>query len=184
MVNAWMNSRLEHKKSKVTRKRLPYTRIKRLSHSRQIPGNILMSDSAPQITTLKPVVLPDNHRVIMQMVVENLPESDTGSACAVNSNSPPYSPSNIQLFADTTDLTSPDGSNKISYPDVELSIFDSKRREVASLLIIEHREPVTDLTLHLRSPKPEEQYTASAKITLDNEVIEVVEVPFTLNPVE
>jgi hypothetical protein len=63
-----------------------------------------------------------------------------------------------------------------------MSILDSQRREVASLIIIEHREPRTALTLHLRAPDVQEQYTARAAIIFNQEILDVVEIPFTLHP--
>jgi hypothetical protein len=66
------------------------------------------------------------------------------------------------------------------FPDIELSIFNSDQQEVASLLIIEHKESFTALTLHLRSPQADGRYTARAKMTHDNKTLEIVEVPFTL----
>jgi hypothetical protein len=141
-----------------------------------------MTDNPPKITTLQPVVLPDRRRITMQMVVDNLPASGAGGSCGVNFESTMTPAPNIQLFPDNTELT--DATADVTYPDIELSIVDSSRREVASLLIIEHREPVTSLTLHLRSPQPQEQYTACARMTLNNETLEVVEVPFSLGQAE
>ena len=69
-----------------------------------------------------------------------------------------------------------------SYPDVHLSVLDSQRREVASLIIIEHREPRTALTLHLRAPNPQERYIARAAIIFNQATLDVAEIPFTLHP--
>jgi hypothetical protein len=126
----------------------------------------------PKISLLNPIVLPDNRRVTMEMIVDNLP----GGAANVISffDTPPPS------AAFGPGATGSDASH--DYPNVVLSILDSDGREVASLLIVEHREPHTSLTLHLRAPNPTGRYTARAAMTLHDETLEVVDVPFTLNP--
>lgn len=68
------------------------------------------------------------------------------------------------------------------YPNLELSILNSRRQQVASLFIVEHKERATSLTLHLRQPELSEQYTARAEMTYLDEIIDVVETPFTLHP--
>jgi hypothetical protein len=124
------------------------------------------------ITLLQPVVLPDNRRVRMEMVVENLP----GDSFA-----------NVNLFMPDVSggaAARPDPHAPSLYPNVELSILDSQRREVTSLFIVEHKERQTALTMHLPAPDPEEQYTARAEMTYQDETLQVVEVPLRLNPVD
>ncbi len=75
----------------------------------------------------------------------------------------------------------PDLDSPSPYPNVELAIMNSQQQIVATLFIVEHREPFTSLTMHLRAPDASEQYTAQAKITHQDKVLDVVEVPFTLN---
>jgi hypothetical protein len=77
----------------------------------------------------------------------------------------------------------PDPHAPSPYPNVELSILNSRRQQVASLFIVEHKENHTDLTLHLPQPEPPEQYTARAEMTYNEETIDVLEVPFRLNQV-
>lgn len=144
-----------------------------------------MTQNLPKITALNPVVLPDNRRVIMEMVIENLPNAGAGSSCAVNFFDAPPAPEG------TFELNTPPagGGNgntppaPSEYPDVELSILNGRRQEVAGLLIVEHKEAVTSLTLHLRAaPNPAETYTARAQMTLNQQSIATVETPFELNP--
>jgi hypothetical protein len=130
-----------------------------------------MADRKPTITILQPTVFPDNRRVQMEMVVENLPGD---SFAAVNLFMPDISGGPPR----------PDPNAPSPYPNVELTILDSQRREVASLFIVEHKERETALTMHLPAPDPNEQYTARAEMTYQNETLQVVEAPFRLNPVD
>jgi hypothetical protein len=66
------------------------------------------------------------------------------------------------------------------YPDLTLSILDQHGNEVATAFIIEHKEPDLDFTLHLRAFDPGDTYMARAEMTLKDEVIQVVQVPFEL----
>lgn len=143
-----------------------------------------MKDNSPKITSLKPVVLPDNRRVIMELIVDNLP-SINGEPFGIDFYETPPT-SKLPLSTDKVseaEASSPSNRHQSKYPDIELSIFDSNQQEVASLLIVEHKEPFTSLTLHLRSPQIDECYTARAEMTYNNETLEIVEVPFTLEPV-
>lgn len=141
-----------------------------------------MTKNTPKIAVLNPVVLPDNRRVMMEMVVENLPNTGAGGSCAINFFDAPASPGTAQL-----DVPPPAGNGDSArtpseYPDVELSILNGKRQEIASLLIVEHKEAVTSLTLHLRTaPDAADTYTARAHMTLNQQPIATVEVPFELN---
>ncbi|RMF02659.1 MAG: hypothetical protein D6768_07710 [Chloroflexi bacterium] len=143
-----------------------------------------MTKNIPKITVLNPVVLPDNRRVMMEMVVENLPNAGAGSSCAVNFfDAPPVSPGTVQPDVPPAAGNGDAARTPSEYPDVELSILNGQRQEIASLLIVEHKEAVTSLTLHLRSvPNPADTYTARAHMTLNQQPIATVEVPFELNP--
>jgi hypothetical protein len=144
-----------------------------------------MEDNPPKIRSLKPVVLPDNRRVTMELVVDNLPSVFSGSFGIDLYDTPPASKLSFSAEKDTKIETNlPGDRHQSQYPDIELSIFNSDRQEVASLLIVEHKEPFTALTLHLRSPQANDHYTARAKMTHNNETLEVVEVPFTLEPAD
>ena len=130
-----------------------------------------MTQDKPRIASLKPVVFEDQRRVTLEMVVQGLPSTI----------------SNIMFMPDLSDTPparppKPDqGSTASPYPNVELSIFNSRRQQVASLFIVEHKEMHTSLTLHLSSPDPQEHYIARAEMTFNDETIDVVEVPFVLN---
>ena len=130
-----------------------------------------MSEIIPKITRLQPIVLPDKRRVSLEMVVENLPSSA----------------SNIMLTMPDTLDTAPTAPRKPNpdepspYPNISLSILNSRRQEVAHLFIVEHKEPQTALTLHLRTPELEEHYTARAEMTHNEQVLDVVEVAFSLS---
>ncbi len=112
---------------------------------------------------------------MMEMVVENLPAvfGDPNFIALDSLDSPPGPPARP-----APDAPSP-------YPDVELSILDRHRQPLASLYIVEHKEQLTSLTLHLPAPlSPTETYTARAEMTQADLVLQVVEVPFNVNPVE
>ena len=131
-----------------------------------------MTDKQPKITSLKPVVLEDNHRVILEMDVEGL----AGPA------------SNIMFMPELSTEPQagppkPDPDAPSPYPNVELSILNSRRQQVATLFIVEHKERHIDLTLHLSHPEMREQYTARAEMTYNEETVDVVEVPFRLSQV-
>ena len=129
-----------------------------------------MSQKPPRITTLNPVVFGDNRRVTLEMVVEDLP--------TVFSNIAFMMP---DLEAPPTRPQPPDPQAPSPYPHIELSILNSQRQVVASLYIVEHKEEYTSLTLHLRQPDPEEDYTARAEMTHADQTLQVVEVPFKLH---
>jgi len=130
-----------------------------------------VTDQTPKITSLNPIVLADNRRVMMEMVVDNSPTLFSTVAFMMPdlSDTPPEKP------------PKPDPDAPSPYPNVELSILNSQGQEMASLFIVEHKEKQTSLTLHLRKPDVSEQYTARAQMTYQDEIIDLVEVPFKLN---
>ncbi len=128
----------------------------------------------PKIASLNPVVLPDNRRVILEMVVEDLPAASANIVFMMPDLSDNPSPAKPPK---------PDPDAPSPYPDVELSILNSRRRQVATLFIVEHKEQYTSLTLHLRAPDISGQYTARAEITHQGKTLDVVETPFALNQV-
>jgi len=96
---------------------------------------------------------------------------------------------NVDLFLDgpaserakAEDLPMPASDRPPSpYPDVTLSILDQGGNEITTTFIIEHKEPELDFTLHLRTPEPGATYTARAELTVNDEVIQTVQVPFEL----
>lgn len=132
----------------------------------------MSSDSKPKIASLQPVVLADKRRVTLEMVVENLPASTSNIMFTMPdmADAPPTQP------------PKPDPNAPSPYPDIELSILNSQRRQIASLFIVEHKEKQTSLTLHLSAPDSNEQYTARAEMIHEDETLDVVEVPFRLDP--
>jgi hypothetical protein len=130
-----------------------------------------MTAEKPRIASLKPIVLADNRRVTLEMVVEDLPAVLANLAFMMPdvSGRPPTQPPKP-----AADAPSP-------YPNIELSILNSHRQQIASLFIVEHKEKFTALTLHLPAPDPQEQYTARAEMTYQDEIIDIVEIPFSLN---
>lgn len=133
-----------------------------------------MIEKKPTIASLQAVVLADNRRVTLEMVVENLPTTFANVAFSMPDM---LDPPAIRPPKPAADTPSP-------YPNIELSILNSRRQQVASLFIVEHKEKFTSLTLHLSSPDVQEQYTARAEMTYLAEVIDIVETPFSLHRTE
>jgi hypothetical protein len=133
-----------------------------------------MTNTKPSISSLQPIVLADNRRVAFEMVVENLPPlvSNVMFAMPDLADTPPTSPPR------------PDPNAPSPYPDVELSILNSQRQQIANLFIIEHKDKNTSLTLHIPLPDRQEQYIARAEMTHQDQVLDVVEVPFSLNQMD
>lgn len=118
----------------------------------------------PTITQLKPIVHSDKRRISMDMHVDNLPSAAGG----------------ITLTMPGDDPKPP--ASEVPYPDITLSILDDTGQVVATLFIVEHKEAHTSLTLHLRAePDFNITYTARAEMTYQQDTLQTVEVPFTLN---
>lgn len=132
-----------------------------------------MSAQKPRIASLNPVVLEDNRRVTLELVVEGLPTTAANVALMMPGmlDAPPGRPAK------------PAANAPSPYPHLELSILNSRRQQIATLFIVEHKESFTTLTIHLRSPDPQEQYTARAEMTYQDEIIDVLETPFSLHQV-
>ncbi len=132
-----------------------------------------MIQNKPKIASLQPVVLGDNRRVTMELVVENLPAVLANVAFMLPDmlDAPPTRPPKP-----AADVPSP-------YPNLELSILNSRRQQIASLFIVEHKEQFTALTMHLREPDSQEDYTARAEMTYRDEILDVVETPFRLHQI-
>jgi hypothetical protein len=129
-----------------------------------------MNDNQAKITALQPVVLADNRRVTLELEVTGLPAAF----------------SNVMLMPDiftggSTPPPKPDPAAATPYPDIELSILNSRRQQIVSLVVVEHKEPHISLTLHLPAADLDEQYTARAEMTYQDEIIDAVEVPFRLH---
>jgi len=143
-----------------------------------------MSDKKFRISLLQPAVLPDNRRITLEMTVEGLPAPFGGdfAGCGINRAA------NVSFFPEMSNEpgpppTPPAPDEAEQYPNIELSILNSRRQQMVNLFIIEHKEQNTALTLHLPAPNPQEQYTARAEMSFADEIIDVVETPFILNQV-
>ena len=129
-----------------------------------------MTDKLPKISSLKPVVLRDKRRVTLEMVVDNLPTLFSNVSFTV-----PDLPDSL------TPPKPEDPGAPSPYPNRELSIINSNGKPVANMLIVEHKENFTALTLHMRTPDTAGQYTARAEMSHHGEMLEVVDVPFTID---
>lgn len=125
-----------------------------------------MIDTKPQITSLQPTVLPDNRRITFDLVVTNLPPMINAFFAMSDTASPSAGPN--------ADEPSP-------YPNIELSVLNTQRQQIASLFIVEHKEEHVALTLHIPVSDPRAQYFARAEMIYQDETIDTIETPFTLN---
>lgn len=128
-----------------------------------------MTTQKPKIASLAPVVLPDQRRVMIELVVENLP--------TISANVTLSMPGETAVPADPV---GPPVSSLPIYPNVELTIINGQGRAVASTFIVEHRQEVVQLTLHLRQPDVNDRYIARAELTYQEAKLDEVEIPFTL----
>jgi hypothetical protein len=101
--------------------------------------------------------------------------------------SPPTPDVELVLDTPTSDQTpaeeiptSGDDRPSSPYPDVTLSILDQSGNEIATTYIVEHKESKLDFTLHLRQADPGATYAACAVMTMNDEVVQTVQVPFEL----
>jgi hypothetical protein len=156
------------------------------------------------IESLTPQPSPDLRRVSLNVRVSGLPaygyghgsnpinfcdmpqpeeraqeEKPIESPATPNVNLFPEAPSSNELPVANGAMLG-DDRRASPYPDLTLSILDQHGNEVATTFIIEHKEPELDFTLHLRAFDPGATYVARAEMTLKDEVIQVVQVPFEL----
>ncbi len=66
------------------------------------------------------------------------------------------------------------------YPNLDISIFSSRGEEVANMFVVEARDQVMALTLHLRRPEPAALYTARLTVLKGEETLDQCEVTFAL----
>lgn len=133
-----------------------------------------MTAKRPRIASLHPIVLADNRRVTLELVVENLPAAFANVMLAM-----PDMPASSAPRPPRADPNAPS-----PYPNIELSILNRHRQQIASLFIVEHQEKHTSLTLHLTAPDVNEAYIARAEMIYNEETLDVVEVPFSLHQVK
>ena len=161
--------------------------------------------SAPvRIESLIPQPLPDLRRVSIALSVSGLPAYGPaassnlahfpdmpGPGTGLQEQEPNPSPPapNVELVLDTppsnrapAEAPPAAGDDRTSspYPDVTLSILDQSGNEIATTYIVEHKEPKLDFTLHLREAEPGAIYAACAVMTMNDEIIQSVQVPFEL----
>jgi len=130
-----------------------------------------VTEKLPKIALLQPQVFPDKRRVMFELVVDYLPNLFSNVSLSIPGFTTPT----------PEGLAAPAANTPSPYPNVELSILNSQRHEVASVFIVEHKEKYTSLTLHLRAPDLNEQYIARAEMTYQDKTLDIVEVPFTLD---
>ena len=129
-----------------------------------------MSTHIPKITSLRPIVSDDQKRVSLEMHVANLPDLLSNIMLMDESYDPSQGPPPKR-----------DPSAPSPFPNVELALLDADRKVLADLLIVEHKEEYTALTLHIRTPNPTPTCFARAEMSHNNEVFDVVEVAFNLS---
>jgi hypothetical protein len=66
------------------------------------------------------------------------------------------------------------------YPDLDISILSTEGEVVANMFVMEARDQVMALTLHLRQPEPEALYTARLIVLRGEETLDQREVTFAL----
>ena len=134
-----------------------------------------MSDPI-RIEALIPRPMPDGRRVLVTLRTSGLPPYGLGMVAPAPTPATP----NVELFLDDATRPTPAKGDQSPgpYPDVDLSIYDRQGNEVAATLIVEHKEPDLDFTLHLRSAEPGGAYTLRATLTDGGQVTQIVEAPF------
>jgi hypothetical protein len=146
-----------------------------------------------RIESFTPQPLWDGRRVTLILHVSGLPTYGPGShflsltdtsnheADAEEPAQTPRKP-NVNLFhqSPASEESGPSGQERPSspYPNVTLSIFDQHGSSMATTYIIEHKEPELDFTLHVPPMEPGIRYLARAEMVINDEIIQVVEVPF------
>ena len=157
-----------------------------------------MSDSM-RIESLTPQPLPDLRRVTLNLRVAGLPPYGPGAAfgfASLSDTAPADRAAKEQpapnvdfLLEDSPPTEMPEAGGPAladrarhpsPYPDVALSILDQDGNEVAGTFIVEHKEPNLDFTLHLRAYEPGATYIAQAEMSLNDELVQIVQVPFEL----
>jgi len=152
-----------------------------------------------RIESLTPQPLPDLRRVTLNLRVAGLPPYGPGAVFGVSSlsDADPADQAakeqpapNVDFFLDDSPPTElPEAGDPVPadrtrppspYPDVALSILDQNGNEVAGTFIVEHKEPDLDFTLHLRAYEPGATYVAQAEMSLNDEIVQIVQVPFEL----
>jgi hypothetical protein len=66
------------------------------------------------------------------------------------------------------------------HPDLDISILSLKGEVIANMFVVEARDQVMALTLHLRQPEPEALYTARLTVLRREETLDQGETTFAL----
>jgi hypothetical protein len=68
-----------------------------------------------------------------------------------------------------------------AYPNLGLTVLDSEGKTVATMFVIEAREPYQSLTLHLRQPpRVGDRYRLDIELSRDGEVLDTRQLDFAL----
>ena len=68
----------------------------------------------------------------------------------------------------------------VEHPNLDISILSPEGEIVANMFVVEARDQVMTLTLHLRQPEPEALYTARLVVLREEETLDQHEVTFNL----
>jgi hypothetical protein len=68
----------------------------------------------------------------------------------------------------------------VEHPNLDISILSPEGEVVANMFVVEARDQVMALTLHLRQPEPEALYTARLAVLREEEILDQHEVTFNL----
>jgi hypothetical protein len=68
----------------------------------------------------------------------------------------------------------------VEHPNLDISILSPEGEVVANMFVVEARDQVMALTLHLRQPEPEALYTARLAVLREEEILNQHEVTFNL----
>ena len=68
----------------------------------------------------------------------------------------------------------------VEHPNLDISILSPEGEIVANMFVVEARDQVMTLTLHLRQPEPEAVYTARLAVLREEETLDQHEVTFNL----
>lgn len=155
-----------------------------------------MSDEI-RIESFTPQPLWDGRRVTLILHVSGLPAYGPGAhflrftdvsnqeAGAEEAAQAPRKP-NVNLFPQSpaSEESGPSGQEQppSPYPNVTLAILDQHGSSMATTYIVEHKEPELDFTLHVPPMEPGSRYVARAEMVINDEIIQVVEVPFEFVP--
>ena len=72
-------------------------------------------------------------------------------------------------------------SPSTEHPNLDISILSTEGEVVANMFVVEARDQVMALTLHLRQPEPQALYTARLAVLRGEETLDQREVTFRLH---